>query len=229
MELNTHTDNYLGELMLNTWSNDSPPRKYLGGSEIGHVCIRYLWLKYHGYFRENFKGRILRLFNRGHREEDVFISELRKLGVDVVGEQYEVTACNGKFKGHIDGVGLNIPNQTKPHLLEFKTMNTSNFKDLQKKGVKASKPQYYAQMQVYMYLCKLDRAFFIAVNKNNDEIYTTRVKLKKREAKDLLERANMIINSSIAPEKICNKPTYYICVMCSAFDVCHDFDDSIPF
>ena len=44
----------------------------VGASSIGHKCERYLWYQFRWFFREKFNGRMLRLFDRGHREEARF-------------------------------------------------------------------------------------------------------------------------------------------------------------
>ena len=45
------------------------PRAHLGASLLGHPCDRYLWLMFRWAVIEKFDGRILRLFQRGQREE----------------------------------------------------------------------------------------------------------------------------------------------------------------
>ncbi len=60
------------------------PRRYLGASVIGHPCDRFLWMHFRGIHRERFDGRMLRLFDRGQREESVFIQELRWIGAEVM-------------------------------------------------------------------------------------------------------------------------------------------------
>ena len=48
-------------------------RPYLGMSQIGHHCERYLWLSFRWCFDSYFEPRMLRLFARGHREENYSI------------------------------------------------------------------------------------------------------------------------------------------------------------
>ena len=71
-------------------------------------------------------------------------------------------------------------------LFECKTMNTKGFKQLKAKGVQEAKPIYWSQMQVGMHLCDLDRALFVTVCKETDEIYMERVRLDKAEAVKLV-------------------------------------------
>ena len=204
-----------------------PPRPHLGGSMIGHPCRRWLWLSFRWAVVKKFPGRILRLFRRGHHEENWIVEDLKAAGLDVIekdpetGRQFLIKA--GHFGGSLDGVALSgVPEAPeKPHVLEFKTHSLKSFKDLTAKGVEKSKPMHYAQMQVYMNGVDIDRALYVAVCKDNDEIYTERVKLKKSEAKKLNDKAQNIIASDRMPEPLSADPTWYECKFCAAHSFCH--------
>lgn len=66
-------------------------RSHLGASEIGLPCSRELYYKFRWCWRDNYvnargedhHGRMLRLFNQGHREEERFITYLRRVGFRV--------------------------------------------------------------------------------------------------------------------------------------------------
>ena len=143
----------------------------------------------------------MRLFRRGHHEENWIVSDLKAIGIDVqeidlsTGEQYRFS--DGHFSGSLDGIALSgVPEAPeKKHILEFKTHALKSFTDLQKNGVEKSKPTHYAQMQVYMLSQDIDRALYVAVCKNDDEIYTERVRLNKTIAKELNIKAQDIIAS----------------------------------
>lgn len=62
-------------------------RRHLGGSLIGRDCRRELWYSFRWATPIQFKGRMLRLFNRGHKEEFRFVEWLRLIGVEV--HEYE--------------------------------------------------------------------------------------------------------------------------------------------
>jgi len=203
-----------------------PPRGHLGASVIGHHCDRYLWLSFRWACPEQFNGRILRLFRRGQNEESVVVSDLRAAGcevsdLDTNGRQYGFR--DGHFAGSIDGIVLSgVPEApNKPHVLEIKTHSIKSFNELEKEGVKKSKPMHYAQMQTYMARMNIDRALYFAVCKDDDRIYTERVRLDKDEADRLAERAQRIIASDRMPEPISADPTWYQCKYCSAADLCH--------
>lgn len=203
------------------------PRQYLGASIIGHHCERYLWLSFRLAGREQFDGRMLRLFDRGQREEAVFVSELRGIGCEVHdaqpdGSQFAVESLGGHFRGHMDGVALGIPEAPETwHVLEFKTHSGKSFKELEAKGVTESKPMHYAQMQVYMMLAGLTRALYLAVNKDNDEIYQERIEYHADHAKALLDRAERVIYSPEPPLRCSDDPAWFQCKFCHFFNHCH--------
>lgn len=203
-----------------------PVRGYMGASIIGRPCDRYLWFTFRGCVKASFDGRMYRLFDRGQREEARFVEELRGIGCTVRdreenGEQIAVHALGGHFSGHMDGVAMGVPDAPKTwHLLEFKTHNTKSFEKLQQVGVKAAKPEHYAQMQVYMGLGKLDRALYLAVCKDTDEIYGERLDFSSGEFKAIMKRAERIIVSVNPPERIANRQDDFRCKFCDAYDLC---------
>lgn len=58
-------------------------RRYLGGSTVGNKCVRAGWYGFRWAADPVFEPRVLRLFDRGHREEDRFINWLRMIGAEV--------------------------------------------------------------------------------------------------------------------------------------------------
>ena len=210
-------------------------RPYLGASIIGHSCRRYLWLSFRWALKSKFEGRLLRLFGTGHREEPRIIEELRAIGCKVweadlvTGEQFEITDCNGHFRGHLDAKAEGLPESPMTvHVLEFKTHNTKSFKDVSAKGVRTSKPMHWAQMQVYMYKEKLDRAMYIAVCKENDDIYTERIELDAHAAQDLITKANTIICMDEPPPRASEDPSWFECKWCDMHPICHGTTVPLP-
>lgn len=208
------------------WEGNQEPNDFyptLRASELGDVCDRKLWFKYNWVKpAERFDGRMMRLFDRGNKEEDRFIKALEGIGVTVYDMQDEVQGLDGKLTGHIDGCALGLPEAPKtPHLLEFKTFNDKTFKELQKKGVKEAKFQHYVQMQIYMHFKNLTRAMYMAINKNDDEIYTERVEYNKVFALAQIARAKRIVDAKSAPVRISDDPNWYECKFCRMWDICH--------
>ena len=153
-------------------------RTHLGASLIGKACERALWYDFRWTTKAKFPGRVLRLFETGNREEERLVRNLRRTGATVVevdpqsGRQFRVAAHGGHFGGSLDAVAINLIEAPKTwHVVEFKTHAQKSFTDLAAKKVRESKPQHYAQMQVYMLLTEISRAIYLAVNKNTDDLY----------------------------------------------------------
>jgi hypothetical protein len=65
-------------------------RSYLGASGLGKPCIRQVWYDFRWAYRVEHGGRLLRLLNRGHEEEDRFYRWLRAAGVEVRDYQHRL-------------------------------------------------------------------------------------------------------------------------------------------
>lgn len=207
------------------------PRKYLGASIAGHECDRYLWFSFRQCFKPNFDGRMYRLFETGQLEEARFIAELRKIGCEVVdrdedGEQIGIEDIGGHFRGHLDGVGHNIPEAPETwHVLEFKTFGgseneTKDFEKVKSMGVKIGKPVHYAQFQIYMGKTELTRTLYLCKKKATDELYSERIKYDKDFYKSIMARMRRIIESIELPDRCSKRSDDYRCGYCDARDIC---------
>lgn len=201
-------------------------RAHLGASLIGGPCDRALWYAFRWCSAAVFSGRTLRLFDRGKREEAVFVDLLRRVGCEVHdgedGEQFTVNACGGHFGGSMDAVALGIPEAPKTwHVCEFKTHSAKSFRDLEGKGVEVSKPEHFAQMQVYMHLGNLTRALYLAVSKDDDALYAERVPHDGAKALRLLARAESVIRAPAPPSRLSEDPAWWQCKFCRSRAVCH--------
>lgn len=229
-ELEQPINTIVGMIDKHHEDKQEPPRYHFGLSQCGHDCDRWLWLSFRWSVIERFEGRMLRLFRRGHNEEHTIVHDLRAIGLEIenAGEynQYRVN-LGSHVSGSLDGIiKSGVPDApNKKHILEAKTHNLKSFQDLIRKGVEESKPMHYAQMQVYMESSGIDRALYVAVCKNDDRMYTERVKLKKKEAKFFKEkyigRAKRIAMSERIPEPFKTDSTWYQCKMCAAHDFCY--------
>jgi len=194
--------------------NEEAHYRFIRGSQIGHPCERHLWYKFRwAHPPEQFTGQTLRLFNTGHREEARLIEDLRNVGIDVqdvdpeTGEQWEVKALDGHFTGHADGILTGVLEAPKArHLFEAKTHNQKSFDQLVKHGVREAKPEHVAQMQIYMGLLSLTRAFYLAKNKTA-----------------LMAKAERIKDSHIPLARISDDPDFFRCkaFKCPSYDICH--------
>lgn len=198
----------------------------MGCSMLGESCERKLWLSFRWATPESFPGRILRLFRRGQMEEETVVSDLRAAGCHVTdtGESQSRVDFGCHVSGSIDGIiKSGVPESpAKPHVLEIKTHSLKSFNELVAKGVQLAKPLHWAQMQVYMLGAKVDRALYYAVCKDDDRIYTERVRLCEESARAYIDRGQRIALTERMPEPITGaSPAWYQCKFCSSYDFCH--------
>ena len=206
-------------------------RDHLGASIIGKECHRALWYDFRWVTRRSFSGRMLRLFDTGKREEERLVRDLRRTGATVLdtdpetGRQWRVEAHGGHFGGSLDGVAINLLEAPKTwHVLEFKTHSAKSFNDLVAKRVRDSKPQHYAQMQVYMHLTGIPRAMYLAVCKDTDDLYVERIAVDAVFAEGLLEKARRVIFAATPPARISEDPAWFQCRFCDHAPLCHAGD-----
>lgn len=239
---NKSITNPTAERIFRKWKEEGDaerPRTYLGASVAGHECDMYLWLNFRGVVREKFEGRMYRLFNRGQREEAVFCDDLRRIGCEVkdrdesTGQQFGVTALGGHFAGHLDAIARGFVEAPKAwHVCEFKTHSDSSFRKLCKDGVAKAKPMHYAQMQCYMGLTGLERAFYMAVDKDNDDLWCERVNFDEAAYERIMARAKHVIDTC-QPERCAKRMDDFRCKACACRSVCwHEaptlVDPSVP-
>lgn len=208
---------------------DAKPSIYLGrlgSSFIGAECSRQIWLEWRGFFRESFKGRMLRLFGTGHWQEDRIVADLRNAGFSVwdkqeSGDQFQFVDETGHFITKMDGVIKGVPYiEEQAHALEIKTHNDKSFKELVKKGVRESKPLHYAQVQITMALAKVSKTIYVALNKNDEQFDVIRIEEDTVEQKRLLDRVKTLVSARLRPAGISDDASSFGCKFCDAKDVC---------
>lgn len=230
-------------------------RDYFGASMLGGPCQRKSFFEFRkatpvsavpaGAELEK-AGSMLRLFDRGHREEDRFIERLRPFFAEIMeidpetGKQWEVVNCEGLFKGHMDGKarGLMLPSGFYPglFLLEFKTHNAKSFDKIAgtkredgtrpwSKNLAETKPEHYAQMQAYMFHDpEMVGGLYVAVNKDTDEWYLEFVERNTAFATDLMEGVVEVIWSETVPDRMpfaSEVKNFYCRAFCDLRDVCY--------
>lgn len=207
-----------------------PPghRSHLGASGIGKECARSIWYDFRWMHQSKFDGRMLRLFNRGHLEEGRFIAMLLMIGCqvyqqDAKGEQFHITGAEGHFGGSGDGIAIGLPDlpENTTALCEFKTHNDKSFQELKAKGVREAKFEHYVQMNVYLLKMHIGVALYLAVNKNNDELYGEIVVLNTEVAEQFIDRGQQIVWLKEPPKKINESAGFYKCRFCDNRGICH--------
>lgn len=224
-------------------AQDRSHRKHLGASLIGRQCARQLWYVFRWALKEEFSGRMLRLFERGQLEEDRFVGFLRATGATVYdrdpqsGDQFRILDVDGHFGGSCDGVAVNLPQLPPgmPCVLEMKTHSEDSFAKLAGKiiskspkyvrsappGVRKAKPEHFVQMQTYMHKLNIEVGLYLAVNKNTDEIYAEFIQLDRAVGERAIARARSIIYSDEAPARISESPGWFECKFCAFVEICH--------
>ena len=205
-------------------------RPHLGASEIGHECDRYLWLKFRWSGQPDSDGRVVRLFETGTLQEARLIADLRACGLDVSdrqpdGTQWSFKAIGGHFGGSMDCEVRGLPDDPgHRYIVEFKTANDRSWKTIQSKGVRIAKPQHFSQMQAYMGWSGVDRALYLVVNKNTDEIFAEVVEFDGVEFSLLMERAKSVVTRSEPAIPISGNPSSMPCKWCHFSVQCHGTD-----
>lgn len=208
-------------------------RPHLGASIIGRECTREIWMTWRWAVKRTFEGRMLRLFKRGHLEEAWVIDDLRAIGVAIededpdTGEQWQFSWLGGHFGGSCDGlIRGGVPGAPKAmHVFECKTASAKQFATLRKKGVRAAKPEHYTQMNTYIHGfrergLKIERALYVSVCKDNDDIYTERLHFDQGSADAALHRAKLVVKLQEPPAKISQDPSRIPCAYCAMRGPC---------
>lgn len=226
----TDVSTQLVQAIDTAWADNqkSGHRYHLGASIIGKACARQVWYTFWWWHATRHTGRILRLFNRGHREEQHAADNLRRMGAQVeLGDQYgnqvRFSKLWGLFGGERDGAisGLDAYGLNGTGLLEFKTHGSKSFKNLVNKGLISAKPEHHIQMQLYMSWSGFEWGIYYAVNKDTDELYLAVVHLRPEFADQYTERARSIVKSDLPPKRISEDASWFACKFCDYKRHCH--------
>jgi hypothetical protein len=278
----------ISEAIDGMWeAGEKGPRPHLGASQIGKPCDRALVYGFRHAVRKRTKGRMLRLFRRGHMEEISLVAMLRDIGFEVrevaerlcyhdmsgtyftepwdsannlalangtaldVSDSPEHMACaalcgvrvkqwnfadvGGHFAGSTDGMAMNPRDNLRqfPAIppdtwfgLEFKTYNAKSFEKLAAaREVRAVKPEHYSQMQVYMHYMGLPLCLYMAVCKNDDQLYDEVVSYDPAEAQRCIERARVGVAARQLPRRLHENSTHFDCKYCDYKGPCHFGED----
>lgn len=199
--------------------DNSEERDYLGASEVGADCTRYLWLKFHRYIHpKKWEPRMLRLFDRGANEEPIFQANLNAIGFEFEsGCSDQAGFADGFFKGHGDGVMIL---DGVRYAAEYKTHNLKNFNTLKPGTLALTFPKHYAQAQVYMHYFKCQYCVYLAVCKDDDRLFCDVIEYNDKDFQTYKAKADYIATTDHPPERIASRPTDYRCKMCDAAAVC---------
>lgn len=199
----------------------------IGASGIGEECVRAIWFDWRGAASEKIPGRIYRLFQTGHIQEERVVEDLKMAGLEVweidpdTGKQWEYIFARGHSVCKADGVVRGVPTAEKtPHVLEIKSSNAKGFKELQNHGVKKAKPDHYAQMHMGMMGAGLVDALYVVICKDDEQYYIERVKLDQAEVDVINGKLKQLTEQEIIPIRIAEKEGDWRCKFCDAKEVC---------
>lgn len=210
------------------------PREYLGGSSAGQQCARRLQYDFLQAPKDegaDFNARTLRIFHRGHQGEDWMADWIKAAGFDLKtakpnGKQFGFEDCDGRFRGHIDGVIVTGPDGFEyPALWENKVLGAKGFGQLQRHGVAKAYPVYAAQVATYQAYMKLAEhpAFFTALNADTMEIYLELVKFNQPLAQESIDRAAQVLSACDHGETLprgASEPGAFLCRFCPYRGTC---------
>jgi len=199
----------------------------LGASFLGEECLRKTWLSWRAYAVSKFGGRMLRLFETGHQQEERIVADLKAAELTVwerdpkTGEQIEFVDDTGHFIVKLDGIVKNVPEAAKTsHVLEIKTHNKNSFSGVAKHGVQKSKPTHYAQVQAGMMMSKLDRGLYVALCKDDEQFYVERIKPDLPVQQAAKKKIITLVNATLRPAGISTDGESFGCKFCDMKDVC---------
>jgi hypothetical protein len=199
----------------------------------GNACDRKLWYDFRwATMPEVFDAQKLRIFETGKVYETRLLAYLRKSGQEVVEfdgakddgtpKQIGISFARGHGFGYLDAETFNVPEApTVWHVAELKSHKAKSYAYLLSQGVQKSKPEHFAQFQLYMHKRGRSRAQYVAVNKDTDEIKTWRFDYDFEFCAQLEARCERIAFSDWAPPRISEKPINFPCGFCRHADKCH--------
>ena len=198
----------------------------IGASSIGDPCLRSIWLSWRGYDDKKFGGRMLRLFQTGHLQEERIQDDLKNAGFQVWthqedGNQFTYTDETGHFVCKLDGVIKGVIGAEKtPHDLEIKTHSLKSYDEVKKKGVEKAKPVHFYQMQAGMLYSKLSRALYVALCKNDEDYHIERIRPDSAVREEIQHKIRTLVNATIPPQGVSPDGDAYDCRWCDMKEVC---------
>jgi len=215
-----------------------PPRHYVSSSGLGRECLRQIQYDYLAVPKDpdrDFDPGTLRIFEAGHRGEEVVAGWLRAAGFDLRtghadGRQFGFSALDGRFKGHIDGCLLGGPAPMAfPALWENKAVGAAPWKEIVKRGVVLARPVYAAQIALYQaYLDLPSPALFTALNRDTWELHAELVLFDGVLAQAMSDRAVHVVRASEAEELLPRAAADRSSAICRGGKTAGDFHGPCP-
>ena len=110
-------------------------------------------------------------------------------------------------------------------LWEHKALGQKSWAEVVKRGVRAARPIYFAQVQLYMAYMQLPVALFTATNRDTLLLHHETVPFDAAEAQAFSDKAVAIVRAVDAgelPPRIATAPDTYLCRRCDFAKRCWD-------
>lgn len=214
-----------------------PTRGYLGMSGVGNDCKRALWYGYRFVTYPHFPAETLLKFADGHNSEDITadriraaLPESRLVTHTAAGEQLPFSDINGHFRGHCDGIALNLPEFPDQWVIwEHKCSDRVTVNKLVRAVDKHGEDKalanwnyvYYVQAILYMYYGKLDQHIMTVSHSGSRDYVQVITPANNYQAEAVIGIAKQVIASDKPLAKLRDDPEYYKCKWCDHSEVCH--------
>ncbi|MCA0944529.1 hypothetical protein LCM08_06370 [Salipiger pacificus] len=209
-------------------------RPQLDGAMLGRPCARQIFYAFRWVLDVQHDGRTLALQDQVEARKDAAAKDLTEVGVTVLdidpdtGERLRVAMLGGHVGGALDGMVQGLLHAPKRWaLLDFHLHGDKSFRDLKKRGVAEAKPEHFAKMQFLMRRSrfglgqKLDRAYYLAENRNDGERWAEWVYYDADLAERLEEKAEYLVGTERPPARISVESDWFECRLCDWQGVCH--------
>lgn len=221
---------------LEAQSAASPPREYLGASLIGELCARKIWYNVNGHARSPTSAQGILTANDGHSAEEMMAAYLRMVpGIqlwtkDPENPAEQIRFTDGRISGACDGIILGLLQAPKTsHIWEHKSKGEKYFNAFKKLKSTMDEKQvlknwnavYHGQAQILMHKFELTRHYLTVSLPGVRDFESCRTEYDKVFAVALLERANRILTTKTAPERIGGKD-WHECKWCPFYKECHN-------
>ncbi len=222
-------------------AQDRTARPYLGMSAVGGECARALYYTLRFCTPSDFKAKTIKLFEDGHRGEDIQAARLRMVpGIELytadpaTGKQFGQKDLGGHFRGHLDGAIHGLVQAPKTwHVWEHKQVSEDGYAKLTKLKEKHDEkdcfalwnPTYYAQATLYMHYTGMKRHYLTVSSPGGRKTQSLRTEYDPVHAAKLIAKADKIIFGAEPPPKLSEDPTWFGCKpygeLCRHHAVCH--------
>ncbi|KAB1068884.1 PD-(D/E)XK nuclease family protein [Methylobacterium planeticum] len=202
-------------------------------SGVANPCDRALWYQFRWAAPgEGPEGARQRRFESGEIYEHRLLDMLRMIGCQVweidetTGKQIRVDLAGGHLRGKLDAVARGLPEApATPHAIECKSSNDKSFKAIVKGPIRETKPEHFAQIQLYLHALDLRRGLYMLANKNDDAVHCERVEYDPVFCLALVARIERVVAAPRPPARLHDDPTSkaaFACQWCPARAICHE-------